>query len=270
MQVRLFNFVEQALVEDVLQILQVAFHSELPQLHSHCVHRVAQSNLDLFTVEKEVPLVAAEEIKKLRLKPDPDEHNSAHLDTELEQRARKIYRALDSDDVELVKLLLTESSLSFVKANGLHYAVAFCDAKIIPAVLELELHCINQKNQRGYTPLHVAAMRREPTIIGSLLDKGACPETPTGDGRSAITICRRLTRAKDYSLQTLQGKETNKDKVCIEMLERGMRKGPMAGNDCEANLFTTNDLYMRWLYLENRGTVLVCFVRVCFVGMKLM
>ncbi|BAT80080.1 hypothetical protein VIGAN_02304300 [Vigna angularis var. angularis] len=80
----------------------------------------------------------------------------------------RIHRALDSDDVELVRLLLKEGHTTLDDAYALHYAVAYCDVKTTSELLDLGLADVNHKNHRGYSVLHVAAMRKEPNIIVSL------------------------------------------------------------------------------------------------------
>ncbi|XP_077253371.1 BTB/POZ domain and ankyrin repeat-containing protein NPR1-like [Tasmannia lanceolata] len=257
-QRRLVNFVEKALVEDVIPIVQVAFYCQLNQLLTQCVQRVARSDLDNISLEKELPHEVAEEIKLLRLKAQPDEPEGP---TDLREKSiRRIYKALDSDDVELLKLLLTESKITLDDANALHYAAAYCDSKIVAEVLELGLANVNLKNARGYTVLHVAAMRREPAVIVSLLTKGACASELTEDGQSAVRICRRLTRAKDYYARTEQGQESNKDKICIDILEREMWRNPMARDESTSSMLMSDDLHMKLQYLENR----VAFARLLF------
>ncbi|KAG9439494.1 hypothetical protein H6P81_019659 [Aristolochia fimbriata] len=258
-QRRLLNFVDKALVEDVIPILQVAYYSKLSQLLNHCIQRVARSDLDTVSIEKEVPHEGSEEIKALRIKFQPDGTMSAPMDPLREKRIVRIHKALDSDDVELVKLLLSESDITLDDANALHYAAAYCDSKIVAELLELDLD-INLKNARGYTALHIAAIRREPTVIVSLLSKGAAVSETTGDGQCAVSICRRLTRAKDYYAKTEHGQESNKDRVCIDILEREMRRNPMIREEYVSSPIMADDLHMRLLYLENR----VAFARLLF------
>ncbi|XWS19937.1 hypothetical protein CRYUN_Cryun31cG0058800 [Craigia yunnanensis] len=260
-QRRLLNFVEKALVEDIIPILVVAFHCQCSQLVSQCVDRVARSNLDSISIEKELPYEVAESIRLLRLKSPPeDEDNEAVVDPLREKRIRRIHKALDSDDVELVKLLLTESDITLDDATALHYVAAYCDPKVVSEVLALRLADVNLRNSRGYTVLHIAAMRKEPSVIMSLLAKGASASELTSDGRSAVNICQRLTRPKDYHAKTEQGKETNKDRICIDILEREMRRNPMAGDISVTSHILADDLHMRLLYLENR----VAFARLLF------
>ncbi|KAK8992556.1 hypothetical protein V6N11_048634 [Hibiscus sabdariffa] len=252
-QRRLLNFVEKALVEDIIPILVVAFHCQCSQLVSQCVDRVARSDLDSICIEKELPYEVAESIRLLRRKsPSDAEDNEVVIDPLREKRIRRIHKALDSDDVELVKLLLTESDITLDDATALHYAAAYCDPKVVSEILGLRLADVNLRNSRGYTVLHIAVMRKEPSVIMSLLAKGAFASTLTLDGRSAVNICRRLTRPKDYHAKTEQGKETNKDRICIDVLEREMRRNPMAGDVSVTSHTLADDLHMRLLYLENR------------------
>ncbi|KAJ8513942.1 hypothetical protein OPV22_004376 [Ensete ventricosum] len=259
LQRRLLNFVDKAMVEDVIPILQVASHSKLNQLLSHCVQRVARSDLDDIALEKELPQEVAEEIRLLRRESQPNE-STATVDPMHEKRTKSIHRALDSDDVELVKLLLSESGVTLDDAYALHYAAAYCDSKVVAELLDLGSATVNLKNDRGYTPLHVAAMRREPAVIVSLLTKGASALETTADGQNAVRICRRLTRAKDYFTRTEQGQESNKNKICIDILEREMMRNPMAAEDSATSPLLADDLHMKLLYLENR----VAFARLFF------
>ncbi|KAK4254715.1 hypothetical protein QN277_010056 [Acacia crassicarpa] len=261
-QRRLLNFVGKAFVEDVIPILTVAFHCQLSELVTRCVDRVARSNLDQTSIEKELPLELAAKVKLLRRNYHHDvENNTSVVDDPIRQkRITRIHKALDSDDVELVKLLLSESEMKLDEASALHYAAAYCDPKVVSEVLGLGMADVNLRNSRGYTVLHIAAMRKEPSIIVSLLTKGACASEVTYDGQSAVTICRRLTRPKDYHAKTEKGKETNKDRICIDVLEREVRRNPMAGDAIISSHTMADDLHMKLLYLENR----VAFAKVFF------
>ncbi|KAJ6850818.1 BTB/POZ domain and ankyrin repeat-containing protein NPR2 isoform X1 [Iris pallida] len=259
-QRRLLNFVDKTLVEDVIPIVVVAFHAKLHQLLDHCVQRIARSDLDNVSLEKELPCEVVVEIKSTRRKFPGASCDAPAVDPIREKGIRRIHGALDSDDVELVKLLLTESDVTLDHAAALHYAAAYCDSKIVAEVLELGLADINLKNERGYTPLHVAAMRREPAVIVSLLDKGASVSETTADGQDAVSICRRLTRAKDYYAKIIQGQESSKDRICIDILEREMNRSPMACEDSVTSVVLADNLQAKLLYLENR----VGFARLLF------
>ncbi|CAN6909635.1 hypothetical protein Bca4012_077927 [Brassica carinata] len=246
-QRRLCNFVEKSLVENVLPILLVAFNCKLTQLLDQCTERVARSDLYRFCIEKEVPLEVAEKIKQIRLKsPQEEEENSPKV-------SDKILKALDSDDVELVKLLLTESDITLDEAHGLHYSVVYSDPKVVAEILTLDMGDVNHRNSRGYTVLHLAAMRKEPSIIISLLKRGANASGFTCDGRSAVNICRRLTTPKDYHTKTAaKGREASKARLCIDLLEREVRRNPMVVESPMCSLSMPEDLQMRLLYLEKR------------------
>ncbi|XP_062206989.1 BTB/POZ domain and ankyrin repeat-containing protein NPR2-like [Phragmites australis] len=259
-QRRLLNFVDKTLVEDVVPILQVASHSELTQVLDKCIQRIARSDLDDVSLDKELPPEVADEIKKIRRKCQTADGDVFISDPVHEKRIRRIHRALDSDDVELVKLLLNESEITLDDANALHYAASYCDSKVVSELLDLGLANLNLTNSCGYTALHLAAMRREPAIIMVLLNKGAAVSQPTADGRSAISICRRLTRLKDYNTKMKQGQESNKDRLCIDILEREMMRNPMAVEDAVTSPLLADDLHMKLLYLENR----VAFARLFF------
>ncbi|CAI9788026.1 unnamed protein product [Fraxinus pennsylvanica] len=243
-QRRLLNLVFKAILEDVIPILLVSFHCQLPQLLTHCVNRVAQSDLESIAIETELPYNVAEDIRLLRLNSQAE--NEVTVDPLREKRIKRIHKALDSDDVELVRLLLTESDITLDEAYALHYAVAYCDPKIVSEVLSLGLADVNLRNRRGYTVLHISAMRKEPSIIVSLLTKGASASETTLEGQCAA--------------KREQGQEANKDRICIDVLEREMHRNPMAGDVLMSSLTKVDDLHMKLLYLEDR----VAFARMFF------
>ncbi|XP_071904404.1 BTB/POZ domain and ankyrin repeat-containing protein NPR1-like [Coffea arabica] len=260
-QRRLLNFVDKAFVEDVIPITIVAFHCQLNQLLSHSIQRIARSDLDDLTLEKELPHEVLTDIKSFRKQYDQDlQHDNGEVNFITDKRIRRIHKALDSDDVELLRLLLDESDITLDAAFALHYAAAYCNPKVVTEVLSLGNANLNLRNSRGYTVLHVAARRKDPSVIVGLLSKGACVSDSTVDGRTSITICRRLTRPKDYNESTKQGQETNKDKLCIDVLEREMLRNPLAGNMSMSSMMVADDLVMRLLLLENR----VALARVLF------
>ncbi|KAK2431496.1 hypothetical protein P8452_44659 [Trifolium repens] len=261
----LLNFVDKALVEDVLPILMAAHHCTLDQLLSPCIQRVARSDMDIISLERELPHEVVTEIKSLRVQslpessPDAMEVEPVNVNVN-DKSVRKILKALDSDDVELLKLLLDESSVTLDDACALHYACAHCDSKVVQEVLTLGLADILLKNPRGYTVLHVAARRKDPSILVALLKKGACASETTLDGQTALSICQRLTRRKDYHEKTVQGKESHKDRLCVDVLEREMRRNSMSVNMEVLSQLTADDLHMRLDYLENR----VAFAKLFF------
>ncbi|KAI7986245.1 BTB/POZ domain and ankyrin repeat-containing protein NPR1 [Camellia lanceoleosa] len=146
-------------------------------------------------------------------------------------------------------MLLKEGHTALDDAYALHYAVAYCDAKTTTELLDLVIADVNHKNPRGYTVLHVAAMRKEPKIIVSLLTKGAQPSDLTSDGRKALQISKRLTKAADYYKSTEEGKASPKDQLCIEILEQAKGRDPLLGEASVSLAMAGDDLRM---YLENR------------------
>jgi regulatory protein NPR1 len=161
------------------------------KLLERCLYMVARSNLDMITLEKGLPPVVTKQIFDARISlglVSAEDNGFPNINV------RRIYRALDSDDVELVRMLLKEGNTNLDEAYALHYAVQHCDQKITTELLDLTLADVNHRNPRGYTVLHVAAVRREPTIIVSLLIMGARPSDLTFDQRKAVQISRRLTK----------------------------------------------------------------------------
>ncbi|KAI3784469.1 hypothetical protein L1987_43568 [Smallanthus sonchifolius] len=261
-QRHLLNFVDKALVEDVIPILVVAFHCQLQNVLSRCFDRVARSNLDTISIEKELPFEVAQNIKSLHssISQEDDAHTIEPESALREKRIKSIHKALDCDDVELVKMILNESKITLDDACALHYAVMYSNQEVAKEILNLNRADVNLRNSRGYTVLHVAAMRKEPSLIVSILSKGACASDTTNDGQSAVSICRRRTRPKDYHAKTKHGQETNKDCMCIDVLEREIKRNPMIGNVSVCSSAVADDLHMKLLYLENR----VAFARLLF------
>lgn len=240
-------------MEDVIPILVVAFHFQLNELLSYCIERVAKSHMDRIVLEKELPHEIYTKIKIQRngsieaAEPMVIEVNSLQ-----EKKIKQIHRALDNDDVELVRRLLSESNVTLDEAYALHYATAYCDPKVFKEVLGLGLANLNLKDSRGYTVLHVAARRKAPSILIALLAKGAYATESTSDRQTAVSICRRSTRPKDYNQETKQGQESNKDRICIDVLEREMQRIPVAGYMSMSPDATRDDI-MRLDYLIGRG-----------------
>ncbi|XP_031500112.1 BTB/POZ domain and ankyrin repeat-containing protein NPR1-like [Nymphaea colorata] len=259
-QRHLFNFVEKAFIEDVIPILLAACSCKLSHLLTNCIQRIARSDLDQLSMEKELPCEVVDEITSLRRKLQIGGPENPAIDPIQEKNIKRIHKALDSDDVELVGLLLKEGNTTLDDAHALHYAAAYCDSKIVAELLDLKLADVNLRNRRGYTVIHVAARRREPAILVSLLTKGACASAITNDGRTAVQICQQLTRAKDYFARTEQGKESNKDRICIDILKREEGRSPLIGDSTASLMESAEDFHLKLLHLEDR----VAFARLLF------
>ncbi|KAE9448816.1 hypothetical protein C3L33_19300, partial [Rhododendron williamsianum] len=127
--------------------------------------------------------------------------------------------ALDSHDVELVRMLIEEEHTSIDYACALHYAVAYCDAKIITRILDLAI-----------------AMEQ--------------PAALTSDGRKALNS-KRLTRAADY-YKSMSRKSISQGSAVHRDIGAAESRDPLLG-EAEASLAKAeDDLRMGALYLEDR------------------
>lgn len=252
LQRNLINIVEKATADDVLMILSVVNMCGplCESLLGRSIENVVKSDLDIITLDKTLPHHLVKRITDSRMELGLQLHESNIFP---DKHVKRIHRALDSDDVELVRMLLKEEHTNLDDAFALHYAVAYCDSKTTTELLDIAIADINCRNVRGYTVLHVAAMRKEPKIIVSLLTKGARPSDLTSDGRKALQISKRLTRAFDYYRSTEEGKTTPKDQLCIEILEQAERRDPLLGEASMSLAMAGDDLRNKLLYLENRG-----------------
>ncbi|KAL5209936.1 hypothetical protein ABZP36_005559 [Zizania latifolia] len=262
-QRRLSDFVKIALAEDILPIILVASTCVLTDLLNQCIRRVATSNLVNRYLEKGLPDDIYAKVKEVCW---PDESLNSILDPEHEKRVRNIHKALDSDDVDLVDMLLKESPVTLDDAFAVHYAAAYCEPKVLAELLKRDSANVNLKNCSGYTPLHMACMRREPDIIVSLIEKGASVLETTLDGRDALTICKRLTREKDCSGKLEKGKERSKAYLCIDILQQEIKRKlfileyQISAEESIATPLLVDNFYMRLINLENR----VAFARIFF------
>ncbi|KAL9419912.1 hypothetical protein AB3S75_037638 [Citrus x aurantiifolia] len=128
---------------------------------------------------------------------------------------------------------------------------------------------LNLKDARGHTVLHVAARRNEPEVMVTLLSKGACASETTSDGQTAVAICRRMTRRKDYVEATKQGQGTNKDRLCIDVLEREMRRNSMSENLAMPTEVMDDHFQAELDYLENRVAFVLYFPSEARVAMEI-
>ena len=226
------------------------------RLLEKCIETIVKSDVDILTLDKALPHHIVKRIIDPRLELGLDKLENRGFP---DKHVNRIHRALDSDDVELVRMLLNEGHSNLDEAYALHYAVAYCDAKATTELLDLGLADVNHRNSRGYTVLHVAAMRKEPKILVSLLTKGAQPSDLTLDGRKALQISKRLTKAADYYKSTEEGKASPKDRLCIEILEQAERRDPLHGEASLSLAMAGDDLRIKLLYLENRGNFHIIF-----------
>nr|ABX71071.1 NPR1 [Nicotiana glutinosa] len=250
-QRHLLDILDKTAADDVMMVLSVAniCGKACERLLSSCIEIIVKSNVDIITLDKALPHDIVKQITDSRAElglqgPESNGFPDKHV--------KRIHRALDSDDVELLQMLLREGHTTLDDAYALHYAVAYCDAKTTAELLDLALADINHQNSRGYTVLHVAAMRKEPKIVVSLLTKGARPSDLTSDGRKALQIAKRLTRLVDFSKSPEEGKSASNDRLCIEILEQAERRDPLLGEASVSLSMAGDDLRMKLLSLENR------------------
>lgn len=250
-QRHLLDILDKVVADDILVVLSVAHMcgKACEKLLERCIEITVKSDIDIVTLDKTLPQHIVKQIIDLRVELSLHRSESCGFP---DKHTKRIHRALDSDDVELVRMLLKEAHTNLDDAHALHYAVAYCDAKTTTELLDLGLADVNHRNSRGYTVLHVAAMRKEPKIIVSLLTKGARPSDLTLDGRKALQISKRLTKAADYYIPTEEGKTTPKDRLCIEILEQAERRDPLLREASHSFAMPGDDLRMKLLYLENR------------------
>ncbi|CAA0808426.1 Regulatory protein NPR3 [Striga hermonthica] len=137
-QRRLMNFIDKAFVEDVIPILTAASHCHLSDLLSHCLNRIARSDLDDITVEKELPPDLVNDVNARRPKSNPPEEDPVEAELVNKKRIRRIHQALDSDDVELREIrrdplagAVVESSM--MVADDLHMRLLLLENRVAMA-----------------------------------------------------------------------------------------------------------------------------------------
>ncbi|KAM7530018.1 hypothetical protein LguiB_033428 [Lonicera macranthoides] len=233
-QKQLASIVEKASIEDVMKVLIASRKQEMHQLWTTCSHLVAKSGLPPEILAKHIPIDVVAKIEELRLKsslsrrsllphhhPHHQHHHQDIVDLE-DQKIRRMRRALDSSDVELVKLMVMGEGLNLDEALALHYAVESCSREVVKALLELGAADVNYPaGPAGKTPLHVAAEMVSPDMVSVLLDHHADPNVRTVDGITPLDILRTLT--SDFlfkgAVPGLTHIEPNKLRLCLELVQ---------------------------------------------------
>ncbi|XP_051148709.1 BTB/POZ domain and ankyrin repeat-containing protein COCH-like [Andrographis paniculata] len=235
-QKQLASMVEKASIEDVMKVLIASSKQDMHQLWTTCSHHVAKSGLPPEVLAKHLPIDVVAKIEELRLKSSlsrrtslipPHHHHHHHHDisaaADLEdQKIRRMRRALDSSDVELVKLMVMGEGLNLDQALALHYAVESCSREVVKALLELGAADVNfPAGPAGKTPLHIAAEMVSPDMVAVLLDHHADPNVRTVDGVTPLDILRTLT--SDFlfkgAVPGLIHIEPNKLRLCLELVQ---------------------------------------------------
>ncbi|KAI0497512.1 hypothetical protein KFK09_020743 [Dendrobium nobile] len=227
-QKQLESMVEKSSIEDVMKVLMAARKHEMHQLWSTCSHLVAKSGLPPEILAKHLPLdvvAKLEELRRLSSRlPSSSSDHIPSLCTDHHHKIRRMRRALDSSDVELVKLMVMGEGLNLDDALALHYAVEHCTREVVKALLELGAADVNfPAGPTGRTPLHIAAQLVSPDMVAVLLDHHADPNARTLDGVTPLDILRSLT--SDFLFKgALPGInaahfEPNKLRLCLELVQ---------------------------------------------------
>ncbi|GFP80865.1 regulatory protein npr5 [Phtheirospermum japonicum] len=232
-QKQLTSMVEKASIEDVMKVLIASRKQDMHQLWTTCSHLVAKSGLPPEVLAKHLPIEVVAKIEELRLKSSlarrsliPPHHHHQHdlgaaADLE-DQKIRRMRRALDSSDVELVKLMVMGEGLNLDEALALHYAVESCSREVVKALLELGAADVNYPaGPTGKTPLHIASEMVSPDMVAVLLDHHADPNVRTVDGVTPLDVLRTLT--SDFlfkgAVPGLSHIEPNKLRLCLELVQ---------------------------------------------------
>lgn len=233
-QKQLAIMVEKASIEDVMKVLLASRKQDMHQLWTTCSHLVAKSGLPPEVLAKHLPIDVVAKIEELRLKSSlsrrslmPHHHHHHHLDLSVaadleDQKIRRMRRALDSSDVELVKLMVMGEGLNLDEALALHYAVESCSREVVKALLELGAADVNYPaGPVGKTPLHIASEMVSPDMVAVLLDHHADPNVRTIEGITPLDILRTLT--SDFlfkgAVPGLTHIEPNKLRLCLELVQ---------------------------------------------------
>ncbi|KAE8734371.1 Regulatory protein NPR5 [Hibiscus syriacus] len=233
-QKQLASMVEKASIEDVMKVLIASRKQDMHQLWTTCSHLVAKSGLPPEVLAKHLPIDVVAKIEELRLKSSlarrsliPHHHHHHHHElsavADLEdQKIGRMRRALDSSDVELVKLMVMGEGLNLNEALALHYAVENCSREVVKTLLELGAADVNHPaGPAGKTPLHIAAEMVSPDMVAVLLDHHADPNVRTVDGVTPLDILRTLT--SDFlfkgAVPGLTHIEPNKLRLCLELVQ---------------------------------------------------
>ncbi|XP_076891426.1 BTB/POZ domain and ankyrin repeat-containing protein NBCL-like isoform X2 [Bidens hawaiensis] len=224
--------VEKASIEDVMKVLLASRKQDMHQLWTTCSHLVAKSGLPPEILAKHIPIEVVAKIEELRIKssvtrrsfmPHHHHHHDLSVAADLEdQKIRRLRRALDSSDVELVKLMVMGEGLNLDEALALHYAVENCSREVVKALLELGAADVNYPaGPVGKTPLHIASEMVSPDMVAVLLDHHADPNVRTIEGITPLDILRTLT--SDFlfkgAVPGLTNIEPNKLRLCLELVQ---------------------------------------------------
>ena len=234
--------VKEASVDDVMKVLMASRKFEMQELWATCSHLVARSGLSADLLAKHLPIDVVAKIEEIRAKspavvspagsgggprsPFLTHHylpiNAASSAADRDHRIRRMRRALDAADIELVKLMVMGEGLDLDDALAVHYAVQHCGRDVVKALLELGAADVNSRaGPAGKTALHLAAEMVSPDMVSVLLDHHADPNARTLDGVTPLDVLRSLTSEFLFkgAVPGLTHIEPNKLRLCLELVQ---------------------------------------------------
>ncbi len=237
MQKQLESMVKEASVDDVMKVLMASRKFEMQELWATCSHLVARSGLSADLLAKHLPIDVVAKIEEIRAKsplaaaaaprsPFLTHHylpmNPASSAADRDNKIRRMRRALDAADIELVKLMVMGEGLDLDDALAVHYAVQHCNRDVVKALLELGAADVNSRaGPTGKTALHLAAEMVSPDMVSVLLDHHADPNSRTLDGVTPLDVLRSLTSEFLFkgAVPGLTHIEPNKLRLCLELVQ---------------------------------------------------
>ncbi|KAG0519754.1 hypothetical protein BDA96_08G013800 [Sorghum bicolor] len=240
-QKQLESMVKEASVDDVMKVLMASRKFEMQELWATCSHLVARSGLSADLLAKHLPIDVVAKIEEIRAKspagaavssattprsPFLTHHylpiNAASSAADRDHKIRRMRRALDAADIELVKLMVMGEGLDLDDALAVHYAVQHCGRDVVKALLELGAADVNSRaGPTGKTALHLAAEMVSPDMVSVLLDHHADPSARTLDGVTPLDVLRGLTSEFLFkgAVPGLTHIEPNKLRLCLELVQ---------------------------------------------------
>ncbi|XP_024394421.1 BTB/POZ domain and ankyrin repeat-containing protein NBCL isoform X2 [Physcomitrium patens] len=218
-QTHLGAIAEKASTEDLMRMLIAARYQMENHLWKLCSKVVAKSGLTPEILHKYLPAEIVGELESIRQRSGYALEASSSGNDMLENKTKLMQKALNSSDVELVRLMVMEEGLILDKAFALHYAVNNCSRKVVETLLKVGAANVNLQDQDGETPLHMAAKLGDPEMIALLLDHEANPLMQSVTGATAMDI----VQSGAAGVQSAGGYNSKSDQVrfrlCVELLQ---------------------------------------------------
>ncbi|KAJ1274129.1 hypothetical protein BS78_05G039000 [Paspalum vaginatum] len=238
-QKQLEAMVKEASVDDVMKVLMASRKFEMQELWATCSHLVARSGLSADLLSKHLPIDVVAKIEEIRAKSPaaasapprspflthhylPISAPAPSSAADRDHKIRRMRRALDAADIELVKLMVMGEGLDLDDALAVHYAVQNCSRDVVKALLELGAADVNSRaGPAGKTSLHLAAEMVSPDMVSVLLDHHADPNARTLDGVTPLDVLRGLTSEFLFkgAVPGLTHIEPNKLRLCLELVQ---------------------------------------------------